>query len=179
LVEPRDAGEEDGREILTPTDSEPCVDGRWHLHSGVQHRNQVGQLGRDHVVEELNVLRRPRGVEPVLRADRNHDLVDERLAQTRDLDPVADALQRAVIAGDPSRLAVRRRPHADHRIVVDEPVDRNPQRQRVDIEPGHVVLAGSGGERDHVGGVEGRQPGEIEHRPEVDEERVVPRPSEG
>src|SRR6185295_15953376 len=73
----------------------------------------------DELAEVLRVVRGGRRVEPVLLTQGDHDLVDERVAQARDLYPVVSvAVVRVVLADDLNAPAVGRGPHADYGVLV-------------------------------------------------------------
>jgi hypothetical protein len=122
---------------------------------------------------------RPGPVELVLVARGDDDLVDERVAESRDLDPPAPRAPIRVEVGvrDLDPLALRGRPHADHGVARVRAGDapavlgdlglRHLEDDRVRRESGQVVLALTLVARRRT------QVRRVEDRTEVDEERIV------
>ena len=106
-----------------------------------------------------------RGRVPViLELRRDHDLVDQRIAETRDLNP----RRRFLLRLDGGLLPIGRGPDADDVVrSVVEHRDRNLQRDGVDTVAGEEVLASAG----RSGAFANRD--QIEGRADVAEERVV------
>ena len=114
----------------------------------------------------------------VLLPDRDDDLVDERIAEPRDLDQRPVGVERPVTAEDPDL-----RP-ACAGVDPDRPVRersleqvrlRNLDRNRVRVVVQHAVSSRVVREREGMQGVERPQATEIEDRSQVDEERIVAR----
>ena len=153
-VEALDAREEHRHEVVARgLGSVDAVDGL----------DQLRQLGVGHVLERRCVTRGLEAVERVLELERDDDLVDQRVAQARDLDVLAVG-----------RLLLRRRPGADDRVLLrvallGEPPLRDLQRHRLDVEARQGVVAGLG-EVTAVEQVEDAQ---------VEEERVLGLTGEG
>ena len=121
------------------------------------------------VLLELLVLVRRRPVPLVLQLGRDQQLVDQRVAEPRDLDPPAPLRVAALLVGTrhAGALPVRRSPHTDHVRVVVEHRDRHLKRDRVHAVAGEEVLAAAG----RPGPVADRD--EIEDGADVAEERIV------
>ena len=169
------AREEDGLDVAA---------GR--LRRVVEHRVQrVGELrdlGAQVVRGEARVTRGIRGVPAVLLPERDDDLVDQGVGEPGDLHPAPLVAAPAVRVDDLDALAAGGRVHAEHglRIVrgVQLPVagelrDRDLKDDRVRVEAADAVHPVLRAERDDVSGVERPQAGEVEHRAEIDEERIV------
>ena len=92
------AVQQDQRQVAAP--------GRAGVRKGrVQAIDEARKFRLEVVLLEDVVVPRSAGVPPVLEATRDDDLVDERVAQTRDLDPVATQLRCALGVEDARRLA--------------------------------------------------------------------------
>ena len=90
----RDAGVQDRQEV-GPIGVERRQVGE---HAGVEHREQRRQLGAGDVLAELGVVARSRPVPPVLQPDRDEHLVDQRVAEPRDLGERTRAGRRVLVA---------------------------------------------------------------------------------
>ena len=107
-----DAGEQD-REQVGPV---RVQGGEVREHAGIEHGQQLGQLGPSHVLRVVLVPVRGRRVPAVLATHRHDDLVEERVAETRDLHERSDAHIFVVVAHE-RLLAVGRCPDADGRVA--------------------------------------------------------------
>ena len=137
-----------------------------------------------HIGEEVLVVDGLLRVPAVLLAERDDHLVEQRVAQARDLHPWPGLRALVVGAvGDPHLAAAGCTPDAEHRlgaghvfgnrVVGRQLADRDLDRDRVDVERLQGVHAGRHHRRNQVQVLERTQVGEVEDRPEVDEERIV------
>ena len=154
-----------------------CMTLRRHA---VERVLEARDLGRRVVVLELGVVRRIGAVPVVLVAERNHDLVDQRVTEPGDLRPRPVPVLGAVLLENRLLLAARARVDPDVLVrSLGEVRDRNLDLDRVRV----VVRRASPRrprrpQRDQVERVERTQPGQIEDRAEVDVERIVALPGE-
>ena len=92
-------------------------------HPGIQRRQQRRELGVGDVAGERLVVSGRQRVPQVLLAQRDENLVDERIAQSRHLpERAAVEVFPALGVPQPHPLPARRRPHADHRTRAAWPV---------------------------------------------------------
>ena len=161
-----------------------------------QAGQQGGQLWARDVAGELGVLGGRLRVPEVLGRQRNKHLVEQRVAQARDLDERAEVRDHAVVATrptleDPDLLAAGRGPHpygagaaCGCLAVVRQQVHGHLHRQGVHVDAGRRVHAGG------HGGQTGRRPAgvvaleraevaEVEHGAEVDVEALGALAGEG
>ena len=171
-----DAREQDRGEIVA------ARRGRVVEH-GVEAVLEPGHLGGQVAVEEVRVVGGVGPVPAVLLAERDHDLVDERVREPRDLHEVAGRPRRAVSVEHLHALPAGGRVDADHGVRVVRPGrqrailrqlrDRHLERDRVRVVAADAIDALLRWQRERVRRVERPQAGEVEDRAEVDEERVV------
>ncbi len=154
------------------------------VERGVQRVGNGRQLRRLVVLGELRVVLGLLAIPVVLLCSRDHDFVDQRVPQARDLDPRTRRGDRAVGVEGADLLPARRRPDAEDgvgvvrtgggRVVLGQAAKRDVERDGVRVEPTDAVDAGIGRQGQRVERVERAEPAQIEDRAEVDEERIVP-----
>ena len=164
LVQPGNARQEDRHQVVAR---------RRRRLDAEERGQQLRHFGIEHERQRRGVLRRLERVERVLRAARNHDFVDERIAEARHLHVVAALC----FSWPPPRLVTDGRLAVDHtpmtalrsrrrrrpRAVARERRDRHFDRDRVHVEAG-----------ERVGVVRvGRRHGEQVEDVQIDEERIV------
>ena len=137
----RDPGEQDGHQVCPVGVERRQV----REDARIQHRQQRCELGTLDEPDEVRVVGRTRCVPLVLAAHRHDDLVEQRVAQPRDLDERADA---GVVVNlpDENLLPAGRRIHADRCLrirrvggsaaVLGEVGDRHLQRDGVHVQLG-------------------------------------------
>ena len=124
------------------------------VEHGVEAVLEPGHLGSQVVVEEVRVVGRVGRVPAVLLAERDHDLVDERVREPRDLHEVAGRPRRLrVLAEHLDALPAGGRVDPDHGVRVVRPGrqrpvlrqlrDRHLERDRVRVEAADAVDARS------------------------------------
>src|SRR6185437_13761323 len=96
----------------------------------VEHVDQARQLRAQVVVDELLVVTWALAVPVVLPAQRCQNLVDEWVAESRDLYLVTERFQLTVRREDPEVRPACARPDADRRARLDEGRDRDLDRDR-------------------------------------------------
>ena len=154
-------------------------------HAGVETGQQRREAGLGDVAGEQLVVRRRQRVPLVLLAERDQDLVDQRVAEPRHL-PERPAVDVLAVVGvpQPDPLAARRGPHADGRVAApghrgNRHLDRD--RVHVQVVGGVHPRRGAGEDVQPVLGVqvlERPQVAQVEDRAQVDVEALGALPGE-
>ena len=156
----------------------------------VEHRQQPGQLGVVDVLREQRVALGSPGVPHVLVGHRGDDLVEQRVAQPRDLlpRPVTDVLALGLVE-HPRLAPAGRRPDADDGVrACAGPGGMPPCRLSSEIgtwstiectlKPWSELTPLASARRDQVQVLERTQRAQVEDTAQVDVERVGPLPGE-